>query len=214
MSTGEGGGYAVGRRRRERILEIATRRFAESGYSSVSMAAIARDAGLTTPGLLHHFPTKQHLLLAVADHRFDLASGLASSAPHGDDGLGALRTMLLITRQFVSQPGLIELFVALSAEAADPSTAAHELFRARYERVTGELVARFEEGVATGRLRPDLDYAAVARECIALADGLQLQFVLSARRLDLVAGIRTHLERLAREIVATPGEIRLDVDDV
>lgn len=99
--------------------------------------------GITTPGLTHHFPTKQHLLLAIVERRFDVA-----------------------------QPGLMELFVLVSAEAADRASAAHDLFQKRYTRITNEIAAFFAAEVDSGALRPDLDYHAGARECIAVSDGL------------------------------------------
>lgn len=40
--------------RREQILEVAGRLFAEHGYEAVSASAVARAAGVT-PGLLHHY---------------------------------------------------------------------------------------------------------------------------------------------------------------
>lgn len=203
------GSYAVGRARREQILDIATERFAQSGYSGTSLARIAQDVGLTTPGLMHHFPSKQHLLLAVAERRFDLAAELALTAPADTDGLGPLRLMLQLSGMFQSQPGLMELFVLLSAEAADPGSPAHELYAARYERVIGELEALFLASVEAGHLRADVDYRGVARECIALADGLQLQWVLSRGGIDLVALTKSSLERLAPTILVAAGPVDL-----
>lgn len=203
------GSYAVGIERRERILDAAMTRFAESGYSRTSLADIARDVGLTGPGLKHHFPTKQHLLLAIAERRFDLSHARALSSASAEDSVESLRVMYDVARFYDSQPQLMELFVLVSAEAADPTNAAHALFAARYERVIQELVDGFERDVEAGRLRPDRDYRALARECIAVADGLQLQWVLSGGELDFLALSRAHLERLAADLLL-PGA-RLDL---
>ena len=45
--------------------------FGTAGPSYLGMVqwAIAADAGLTTAGLLHHFPSKEHLLVAVLAER-------------------------------------------------------------------------------------------------------------------------------------------------
>ncbi|WP_037959311.1 TetR/AcrR family transcriptional regulator [Streptomyces violens] len=189
------GSYAVGRERRERIVKAATDLFSTAGYARTSMARVAQDVGISTTGLLHYFPTKQHLLLAVAEHRLDVATALMDASTEAD-GDSLIETLLAITKRFVDEPGLIELFVTLSAEAADPSSAAHELFAARYERTVGELSARFQSCARNGSFRTDIDYDAVARECVAVSDGLQLQWVLSGGRTDLLAGTRAHLERL------------------
>jgi AcrR family transcriptional regulator len=203
------GTYAVGRARRERILDVATANFAKLGYSRTSLSQIARDVGLTTPGLTHHFPTKQHLLLAVADRRFDLAARWAEVQPADVDGLGPLRLMLAQAERVVEQPGLIELFVLVSAQAAEPASPAHELYGARYERVVAAIAAAFGVEVAAGRLDPALDYEAIARECIAVSDGFQLQWVLSSGRIDIVAGVRAHLERLAPVVLRSDVRVTL-----
>ncbi|CAL9361067.1 hypothetical protein SUDANB145_00667 [Streptomyces sp. enrichment culture] len=99
--------------------------------------------------------------------------------------------------------------MTLSAEAADPSSAAHELFAARYERTVSELAARFRACARSGSFRADADadadYEAVARECVAVSDGLQLQWLLSGRRTDLPAGITGHLSRLRETLRPTRG---------
>lgn len=203
------GSYAAGRARREQILDAATAHFQTLGYARTSMARIAADVGLTGPGLQHHFPTKQHLLVAVADRRFDISAQWAQEQPEDEDGTGPLRAMLRQTQLFLTQPGLIELFVLVAAEAADPSSPAHELYARRYERVIAAITASFATAVVAGHLRPELDYESIARECIAVSDGLQLQWVLSGGRSDLVAGVRDHLERLAPVVLRTGHRPRL-----
>src|SRR5690348_169499 len=54
---------------RERVLHAALRAIAANGYRGSTLAVIAADAGLTTAGLLHHFPSKEHLLVAVLAER-------------------------------------------------------------------------------------------------------------------------------------------------
>ena len=143
------------------------------------MARIAADVGLTGPGLAHYFPSKEHLLVGVAERRFDILSGWAADDEGAaTDGTRPLR-MLHLAEMFLSRPGLIELFVLVSSAAADPTTPAHALFVARYERVIAALRDSFQLGVDAGSLRADVDYEMLARECIAVADGLQLQWVLS-----------------------------------
>ncbi|MGY2061863.1 TetR/AcrR family transcriptional regulator, partial [Nocardia gipuzkoensis] len=58
-----------GEARKERILEVALKTFAENGFRGASIAEIADRCGLSQPGLLHHFPTKAALLSAVLDYR-------------------------------------------------------------------------------------------------------------------------------------------------
>lgn len=50
---------------RARYLNIATQRFSEAGFHGVSLAALARDAGVTKQALLHFFGTKERLYAEV-----------------------------------------------------------------------------------------------------------------------------------------------------
>ncbi|MFJ3669725.1 TetR/AcrR family transcriptional regulator [Streptomyces sp. NPDC090106] len=197
---GPRGSYAVGLARRAKIVEAAALRFAQEGYHRTPLTLIAQDVGITEGGLLHHFRSKKHLLLAVMEHRFVSEEEWWSRLPEPMTGLGTLRAMVAATERHLTEPGLIELFVLISAEAADADSAAHTLFAARYERAIDELAEQLRRGVDDGSLRADTDCKAVARECIAVSDGLQLQWVISGGTLDLVEAVRLHTDRIARTI--------------
>ena len=49
-------------------LRAALDAFLEFGYHGASTREIARRAGLSVPGLYHHYPTKQHMLVAIIDY--------------------------------------------------------------------------------------------------------------------------------------------------
>ncbi|PWD49557.1 TetR family transcriptional regulator [Serinibacter arcticus] len=62
-------------RTRARLLEAASSAISEHGVN-VSLDLIARSAGVSKGGLLHHFPTREELLVAVMRHllaEFDAA---------------------------------------------------------------------------------------------------------------------------------------------
>jgi AcrR family transcriptional regulator len=199
------GSYEVGRAKRAESLDAATRLFAASGYHRVPLSQVAADVGLSESGLLHHFRSKKHLLLAVAERRLEQAALWWSSVQAGgsDDPQELFRSMVESTRRLVAEPGLIELFVLVSAEAADPSTPAHQLYGKWYEQAVTETAQLLSRGVERGFFRPDTDATAVAREIIAVSDGLQQQCVLSGGALDLVGGIRDYARRLARSILVS-----------
>ena len=56
--------------RREEIIEIAFRHFAEGGYKGTSTEAIAREAEISQPYLFRLFRTKRELFLACVDTCF------------------------------------------------------------------------------------------------------------------------------------------------
>lgn len=209
VSEGRRGPYRPGLQRRERIIDAAAARFAVAGFSRTSLADIARDAGVTAPAIKHYFASKDELLIALAERRFDRARRTAQESPTDEDGTGTLRLMLQQTQIRAAQPELIEVFVQVAGLAADPSSPAHELYSARYERVVADLVTRFHLSVERGLLRADVDYRAIARDLIAVSDGLQLQWVLRRGDLDMVGVMQAHLERIAPGILPSGEHVDL-----
>ena len=51
--------------RRRRLLELGTRLFTEHVYDEISMAQIAREAGISKALLYHYFPSKQDYFMAT-----------------------------------------------------------------------------------------------------------------------------------------------------
>ncbi|MDJ0394639.1 TetR/AcrR family transcriptional regulator [Rhodococcus sp. G-MC3] len=191
------GTYSVGAERKQRIVDAASDRFAADGYHKTAMTTIASDVGISEGGLLHHFPNKRHLLLAVAQHRFEASAQWWDSLPADAVGLATLDFMVDATRRYLAEPGLIQLVVLVSAEAADPSSPAHEVYATRYRTAVASLGARLRAGVDHDGMDPEADYEAIARECLAISDGLQLQWVISDGQVDIVAGVRAHVARVA-----------------
>jgi AcrR family transcriptional regulator len=51
--------------RRRRLLELGARLFTEHAYDEISMARIAREAGISKALLYHYFPSKQEYFMAT-----------------------------------------------------------------------------------------------------------------------------------------------------
>jgi AcrR family transcriptional regulator len=77
------------RQTRARILETATRLFADIGYAAATNPRIAEEAGLTRGAMLYHFPSRDSLVAAAVDYiqaaRGRLFEQAVTSAPHGAD---------------------------------------------------------------------------------------------------------------------------------
>jgi AcrR family transcriptional regulator len=74
--------------RREELLAVGMKRFAEGGLHGTSTEVIARDAGISHPYLFRLFPTKKELFLACGDRAcekvLDAFRRAAASAPPGE----------------------------------------------------------------------------------------------------------------------------------
>jgi len=195
--TGRGqrrGSYAKTERTRSTILDAALEVFAEGGYRSGSLRDIAARVGMSEAGLLHHFASKSGLLSAVLDRRDDLAQQFIP--PHPGDGVQAMRGLIDLARFNASEPGVVELYCTLSAEATTPGHPAHEYFVARYEMTRGTLTEAFTDLERRGLLRPGITPDAAARSTIAAMDGFQVQWLLDRSSLDMADELRRHIALL------------------
>lgn len=187
------GPYAKGLAKREEILDAALAHFAETGYDRASVREVARLAGLTQAGLLYHFSTKEDLFLAVMQRRDDrLDDAVATEHTRPID-----RLVNAVDRNS-GEPGLVRLFVALSAESVESEGAARTFFADRYEWLRGELSNDVRARQAAGELASDLDPDDVASLLIAVADGLQLQWLLNPERVQMARLLTSAWEALTR----------------
>ncbi|MFF1692412.1 TetR/AcrR family transcriptional regulator [Streptomyces sp. NPDC058257] len=200
------GQYAAADPRRAAIIDAALVLFAKAGYLNSSLAKIAAEAGTSATVITHHFGSKRRLLMAVLEAREDrtvrtfgrLAPG--SGPGSGDDVRALFREVLALAAYNLTQPGLIELYTRLSAEAGDPAHPAHAYFAERYERVAGFLASALRRSLDKGQLRTGIDPESIAREILAVSDGLQVQWAVAEGRLDFVGLYRAHLDRLAQAL--------------
>jgi AcrR family transcriptional regulator len=195
VSTGrERGGYAKGRERRDAILAAANEVFATRGFRGASLATIAKRVGLSEPGLLHHFSSKEELLLELLKLRDQHDDQRVAEAIEAH--VNALDVLLELCRQNADRPGIVRLFTILAAESVDDDHPAHGWFLDRYElrrRQTAEGLAAEQR---EGRIDAQLDVEAVATQILAMFDGLQIQWLLDPGSVDMVAVFEDFLERL------------------
>ena len=81
---------------REEIKSIASRQAAQGGVASLSLSAIAREMGLTTPALYRYFPGRDELMAALASDAyasFIAALETARDAAAPEDQAGRLRSL-------------------------------------------------------------------------------------------------------------------------
>lgn len=193
-------GYAKGRRRREQIVAAAAAAYAEAGYDGASLREIAKRAGISHTGLLHHFPNREALLASVLEERDrrDAARG----EPHPPAGVGALREFVELAAHNAAHPGIVELYVRMAAEAVASEHPAHAYFTGHYRAARGYVRASFEALAEQGGLREGADPAAASVMFIALMDGLQVQWLTNPGEVDLVDPLRSFLTLVLAEPLA------------
>ena len=78
---------------RARILEVAHGLFLERGYDRVTVAEVARGAGVSSVTVFKHFPRKEDLFLDRTDDAAQLLRAAVRDRPTGTDVLSSLRGM-------------------------------------------------------------------------------------------------------------------------
>jgi AcrR family transcriptional regulator len=171
------GSYAKGIAKREEILTTALDVFAEKGYRRASLREIAESVGLSQAGLLHHFSSKEELFSEVLRKRdeVDINGAEGAGASERTDAFGVL---VDVVRHNAQVPGLVQLYATISAEAADDDHPGHQYFVARYRAFIEQLEQHVRSEQAAGRVDPALDPRQIARIGIAVADGMQVQWML------------------------------------
>lgn len=190
--------------RKRTILEAASGIFASEGYDGASLAAIAKACGLSQAGLLHHYPSKELLLVAVLAYR-DAEAGAQINVRDVESIPGFLAAADGVAAMFAGQlhrPELIRLFVKVTAEATSPAHPAHQWATQRYFWARYLYTQMVQRDIDAGGIRGDVDAESVARELIAIMDGLQLQFLLEGPESGAAERFAAHVSRLVDSIRA------------
>lgn len=178
---------------RARILAAAAEAFARGGYNGSSIEQIARAAGLTKPGLLHHFPSKIGLLRAVLDQRSDDA---IVEAGVDNKTLGVLDTVFKVAHRDVSDTVRTRGYAVLLGEAIALDAPFADRFRQHYASVTQEVTDAIRSAMEDGSARADADPEGIAAEVIAVMDGLQAQWLLGGDPELYLSRLHSYLTRL------------------
>lgn len=180
---------------REKIIRSATETFAQKGFRGAKMADIAKAANLTEPGLLHHFPSKTHLLMEVLKEcdRIDSERMRATLQQNGNH---LLEASIELVEHNQTVPGLVQLFNLLLAESISADHPAHEFFIERYQREREHWVQAITQAQQNGEVRADISAETLAILTFAMMDGLQVQWLMEPEKIDMSELYRVMMEML------------------
>lgn len=171
--------------KRVKILEAAMSVFGTRGYNNAALAEIAEQAGMTHAGVLHHFGSKEALLVAVLKYR-DGEAMQGVAAREQVEGPAFLEHMLDTVMQNMSRPGVVQTYAVLSAESVTDDHPAQQYFKGRFAGLRIKIQGVLSQ--TTGRDIDDGEVVDAANAIIAVMDGLQVQWLLDP---DAVAMPRT-----------------------
>ncbi|MGW4873651.1 TetR/AcrR family transcriptional regulator [Streptomyces chartreusis] len=173
--------------RRAEIVRAALEVIAERGYRGASLGAVAERVGLTQQGLLHYFPTKDALLVAVLQERDQW-----DAVPNTRWRMDLLASLVEYNAM---RPGIIQTFSALLGESVTEGHPARKYFTERYVQVRANMaeMLRAEYG---DRLPNGLTPERTAPLLVAVMDGLQYQWLLDPESVDMPGAFRDFLSLL------------------
>ena len=188
---------AKGEDRKVRILSVAERLLARHGWRNTSLAQIAKEAGVSPAGLLHHFESKEQLLNAVLDAR-DTDDDL-----HADRFGDMVTEICRVAERFVRAPELVGTFTVLLVENIVPDAPLHDRLLQRQQAAVDIVAELIRKGQAAGRYRTDFDPAIKAVEILAFVNGMETAWLLDPS-IPLSDVFKGYGEALARDF--TPQE--------
>ncbi|WP_405737600.1 TetR/AcrR family transcriptional regulator [Streptomyces sp. NBC_00028] len=176
--------------RRAEIVRAALEVIAERGYRAASLAAVAERVGLTQQGLLHYFPTKDALLVAVLTERDQW-----DAVP---DTQWRVDLLVSLVEYNAMRPGIIQTFSALLGESVTEGHPARGYFTERYAKVRENMAAVLR--AEYGDLLPNgLTPERTAPLLVAVMDGLQYQWLLDPDSVDMPGAFRDFLTLLGEQ---------------
>lgn len=191
------------RDRTEEILQTATRLFSQKGYRGTSLASIAKEVGLTEPGLLHYFPTKVKLLEGVLEFR-EKEDEQKYTAMIDPDNLQFAK-LLAVIQQLVAdnqdKPAIIRLFTVLVAESIRADHPSHQHFVDRYNLARQIYRQVLELLQDKGQIRADADPEQIGVLILAMMDGLQIQWLLDPDSVDMTESFNLFADLLSKYLV-------------
>lgn len=183
---------AKGEDRKQRILQVAERLLARHGWRNTSLAQIARAAGVTPAGLLHHFESKEQLLNAVLDARD------ADDDSHADRSGDLVTEICRVAERFDRAPELVGTFTVLLVENIAPDAPLHDRLLTRQREAVKIVAQLIENGQRAGRYRTDFDAAIKAVEILAFINGMETAWLLDPS-IPLAEVFKGYGETLARD---------------
>ncbi|MDF2641861.1 MAG: TetR family transcriptional regulator [Pseudomonas sp.] len=191
-----------GEKRREELLDAALQVFSLEGYTGASVAKVAAIVGISVAGLLHHFPSKISLLMAVLERRDEVNRKLAEEVRRENSLTGLLESLRAINRSNATAPGVVRAFTILNAESLLETQPAWNWYQERYAAIRAGMTEQFKGLVERGEVRDDVDLPKLVQQILAMMDGLQIQWLRFPDEVDLVETFDAYIAQVEASIRA------------
>lgn len=191
MAEQRNGRTPKGQAKREAILEAALTVFGEVGLHGASLREIASRVGVSHQSLMHYFPTKNELLMAVLRRRDERLR-----RHFNDEGGMSIGELISLAVDNVKTPGVIELYNMASAEATNSEHPAHAYYAEFYENIISSNAKYLQKAADRGLLTKGWTPETAARAILGMMDGLQLQWLYDRDDVKVAEALRLFTKSL------------------
>ncbi len=193
-----------GSARRALIIETATRLVSRNGSRGTTLAQIAAESGVSQPGLIYYFPSKEELLNAALDARDAIEEQVLWSEDAG--GLDILDAIVRTVHDWAVQPDAVGMHTVLVSENVGQDGPLRPRLSRRYFETIDRLEGILRSAQERLEARSDFDARSKAMEIIAFVNGLETAWLLNpAIPASAIAAQWAAGQRQLLQIAATPG---------
>lgn len=126
---------------RARLIEAAIHTLEHGGYAAATTVRVAQRAGVSRGAMLHHFPTRADLIIAVAEHIVSEQDRQRRRTLRAvERGLPRFNAITEVVWETMLQPESIALVEIMLGSRSDPELSV------RFPAVMGDLEAKLESG--------------------------------------------------------------------
>lgn len=172
--------------RRRLFAAAALAVISRDGLEGLTMREVAKEAGFTTGALTHYFQSKDEVLIAVSEYGAEVVRPPMDDAAAGASAREALRDLFYtILPTSTAMKAQWRFWVAFWERAAH-SPKVQRVMRERYVEYVGRVSAVIRRAQKQGEVAETVDAERVAREVVALVDGISVQVLIGAGRMTSV----------------------------
>lgn len=186
--------------KRREILDAAVDIFGTKGFANGTLQDIAAQVGMTHAGILHHFGSKNALLLEVLAHR-DHTDVANLDGQHIPDGAALFRHLISTATHNARRAGLVQAYAVLSGESVTEGNPGHDYFVDRYQQLRGEITQAFTRMCEEAGIDTPETIAHGAVSILGVMDGLQIQWLLTPDDVDLAASTQWAIESIVSAVL-------------
>lgn len=195
--------------KRQEIISAAARTFGTKGYKNGPLTDVADQVDMTHAGVLHHFGSKDQLLLEVLTFR-DRADVAALEGQRLPSGEAMFRHLVRTAFLNAERAEIVQAYAVLSAESVTEDHPARDHFEERYRNLRSVLAQAFADMCAERGIHAPVEVEKGAASILAVMDGLQMQWLLDADAVELGEATLFAIEAIVAAVVGQQIPLRED----